>query len=644
MKIKGTGKAMSCKNKSNRRRFPSALVASASLGATLLLATGVSWAADSGPGWDELQKDAQTTDDVITYGMGKNMWRHSAMKQINKDNVARLKPEWSYSFGGEKQRGQESQAIVYDGVIYITGSYSRMWALDEETGEKLWEYNYELPDDIRPCCDVVNRGVAIYKDKVFLGTLDAGIVALNRKTGKVVWKKKFGDQSIGYSMTGAPFMAKDPKSGNVLLIHGNSGDEFGAVGKLYARNPDTGEEVWMRPMVQGHQGRYHGEPSTYTGPEDAPSWPRDEDGELVDAWNHGGGAPWQTGVYDAETNTIIIGTGNPAPWNTWKRTPEGGDPLEWDSLYTSGQAYIDASTGDLKGFYAHTPNDAWDFSGNNVIVPFDYKDPETGKTVKATGHADRNGFFYVTDRAKLAKGNTKKPHMQKSLINAWPYVKGINWAKKISTETGRPVETGLRPPLPEEGKDKGQTVNVSPPFLGSSNWMPMSYNPDNQAFYIPANEWKMAYWTENLTYKPGAAYLGQGFKIKPLFDDHVGVLTAINPLTGKILWRHEEEMPLWSGTMNTASGLVFFGTLDGYLKAADAETGEILWKFQTGSGIVSQPVTWETDGKQYVGVASGYGGAVPIWGGEVYDADKDEVTQGGSFWVFSIPESVTANK
>jgi hypothetical protein len=208
---------------------------------------------------------------------------------------------------------------------------------------------------------VVNRGAAIYGDKVFFGTLDAGIVALNKDTGKVVWKKKWGDHKVGYTMTGAPFVIQDQKSGKVLLVHGSSGDEFGVVGWLFARDPETGEEVWARPMVEGHMGRLNGKDSTYTGDPKAPSWPEGPDGKKVEAWSHGGGAPWQTASFDVEKNMVVIGTGNPAPWNTWKRTKEGDDPRNWDSLFTSGQAYVDASTGELKGFFQHTPNDAWDF-------------------------------------------------------------------------------------------------------------------------------------------------------------------------------------------------------------------------------------------------------------------------------------------
>lgn len=404
-------------------------------------------AAGSKVTWDDIRNDAKTPGDVLTYGLGLKAQRHSTLKNINVDNVANLVPAWSFSFGCEKQRGQESQALVHDGVMYVTASYSRVFALDARTGARLWEFDYRLPDGIRPCCDVVNRGLAIYGDKVFFGTLDAGIVALNKDTGKVVWKKMFADYNVGNTMTGAPFIVKDQQSGKVLLIHGSSGDEFGVVGWLYARDPDTGEEVWARPMVEGHMGRLNGKDSVTTGDAKAPSWPCDKDGKLVDAWNHGGGAPWQTASFDVETNTIAIGAGNPAPWNTWKRTKEGDDPTHWDSLFTSSQAYVNAGTGELKGFFQHTPNDGWDFSGNNSVVLFEYKDPKTGKLVKASGHADRNGFFFVTDREKLATG-AGYPNKPTALIGAWPFVNGITWASGFDLKTGRPIEKGNRPPCP----------------------------------------------------------------------------------------------------------------------------------------------------------------------------------------------------
>lgn len=586
--------------------------------------------------WDDIRNDDKTPGDVLSYGLGLKAQRHSTLKTVNTKNVAGLVPAWSFSFGGEKQRGQESQALVHDGVIYVTASYSRIYAIDARSGKRLWEYEARLPEDIRPCCDVVNRGAAIYGDKIYFGTLDAGIVALNKDTGKVVWRKKWGDHKVGYTMTGAPFVIQDQKSGKVLLVHGSSGDEFGVVGWLFARDTETGEEVWARPMVEGHMGRLNGKDSTYTGDPSAPTWPKDKDGKPTEAWHHGGGAPWQTASFDLEKNMVVIGTGNPAPWNTWKRTQEGDDPRNWPSLFTSGQAYVDASTGELKGFFQHTPNDAWDFSGNNSVVLFEYKDTKTGKLVKASAHADRNGFFFVTDREKLSTG-AGYPNKPTSLIGAWPFVEGITWAKGWDVAAGKPIETGNRPPEAKPGADKGDSVFVSPPFLGGTNWMPMSYSPDTGLFYIPANHWAMDYWTEHLTYKAGSAYLGQGFRIKRLFDDHVGTLRAIDPKSGKIVWEHKEKFPLWAGTLTTAGGLLITGTSDGYVKAFDAENGKELWKFQTGSGVVSVPITWEMDGEQYIGISSGYGGAVPLWGGDMADLTK-QVTQGSSFWAFKLPK------
>ena len=641
MSLQMKGNLMGNTQQSKKRMTRQAFTLAATALAALLSFAPAAHAAGKAVTWEDVVNDDKSTADVLTYGLGMKAQRHSKLTKINAKNVANLVPAWSFSFGGEKQRGQEGQVLVQDGVIYATGSYSRFYAIDARTGKRLWQYEHRLPDDIRPCCDVVNRGAAIFGNKVFFGTLDAGMVALDKDTGKVLWSKKWGDHKIGYTMTGAPFIVKDQKTGRVLLVHGSSGDEFGVVGWLFARDTETGEEVWARPMVEGHMGRLNGKDSTITGDAKAPSWPRDKDGKLVDAWNHGGGAPWQTASFDVENNMVVIGTGNPAPWNTWKRTKEGDDPRNWDSLFTSGQAYVDASTGELKGFFQHTPNDAWDFSGNNSVVLFEFKDPATGKMVKASAHADRNGFFFVTDRTKLATG-AGYPNKPTSLLGAYPFVDGITWAKGFDLKTGKPnIVEGQHPPQVKPGQEKGDSIFVSPPFLGGTNWMPMSFSPDTGLFYIPANHWAMDYWTENITYKPGAAYLGQGFRIKRLFEDHVGTLRAINPVTGKIAWEHKEKFPLWAGTLTTAGNLVFTGTSDGYVKAFDAKNGKELWKFQTGSGVVSVPVTWEMDGEQFIGIQSGYGGAVPLWGGDMAELTK-QVNQGGSMWVFKLPKLVAS--
>ncbi|QJE72206.1 PQQ-dependent dehydrogenase, methanol/ethanol family [Aerophototrophica crusticola] len=559
----------------------------------------------AGPTDADLMKDAETPGDVLTNGMGPKAQRYSPLKTLNTDNVTKLVPVFSFSFGGEKQRGQEAQPIVHDGVIYVTGSYSRLWAVDAKTGEEKWQYDARLPEGIMPCCDVVNRGAAIYGDMVYFGTLDAKLVALNKDTGKVVWSKKMADYEAGYSYTAAP-MIVDGK-----IITGNSGGEFGIVGKVEARDAKTGELVWSRPTIEGHMGTLNGKDSTMTGKLNA-TW-------QGDMWKQGGGATWLGGTYDPESKLIYMGTGNPAPWNSHLRPG--------DNLYTSSTLAIDPATGEIKWHYQTTPHDGWDFDGVNEFIPFELK--KDGKTIKAGAKADRNGFFFVLDRT-----NGK-------FISATPFVSKITWAKGFD-KNGKPIyDPANRPGNPMEGggaDGKGKSVFAAPSFLGGKNWMPMAYSQDTGLFYVPANEWGMDIWNEPIAYKKGAAYLGAGFNIKPLYQDHIGVLRAVDPATGEIKWEYKNKAPLWGGVMTTAGNLVFTGTPEGFLKAFDAKTGKELWKFNTGSGVVGTPITWEQDGEQYVAVVSGWGGAVPLWGGEVAKSIQ-HINQGGSLWVFKLPKA-----
>ena len=548
-----------------------------------------------------IANDDAVTSQVVTNGMGRQLQRYSPLDQINKQNVKNLLPAWVFSFGGEKQRGQETQPLVHDGVMYVTGSYSRLYAIDVKTGDEIWQYDARLPEGILPCCDVVNRGAVLFGDKVYFGTLDAALVALNAKTGDVVWRKKIGDYKAGYSYTAAP-----------LIVTGNSGGEFGIVGAVEARNAETGEMVWRRPVIEGHMGELLGQPSTMTGTLNA-SWPGD-------MWQTGGGATWLGGSYDARTNSIIMGAGNPAPWNSHLRPG--------DNLYAASRIALDPDTGDIKFHYQTTPHEGWDFDGVNEVVAFDAPD---GRALLAT--ADRNGFFYTMEADGM------------KLVNASPFVEGITWAKGIDLATGRPIyDPENRPGDPSKAADgaKGEVVFAVPGFLGGKNWMPMAYSKKTGLFYVPSNEWGMDIWNEPITYKKGAAYLGAGFTIKPLFEDHIGALKAIDPITGAIKWVAKNNAPLWSGVMTTAGGLVFYGTPEGKLVALDDETGEQLWSFQTGSGVVGQPITWDMDGEQYVAVASGWGGAVPLWGGEVANRVK-YLNQGGSVWVFKVPQIQAAN-
>jgi alcohol dehydrogenase (cytochrome c) len=562
----------------------------------------------------DLAKDQETAGDILTNGMGRHLQRYSPIATLNKGNVKNLVPAWAFSFGGEKQRGQESQPLIHDGVMYVTASYSRAYAIDIKTGKEIWQYDARLPEGILPCCDVVNRGGAIYGDNFYFGTLDARMVALNLKTGAVVWNKKIAEYKEGYSYTAAPLIV------NGLVITGNSGGEFGIVGAVQARDAKTGDLVWERPVIEGHMGTLNGKPSTMTGTLNA-TWPGD-------LWKTGGGATWLGGSYDAETNTLVFGTGNPAPWNSHLRnagTPVDGN--KGDNLYAASRLGIDPATGEIKWHYQTTPREGWDFDGVNEVVAFTDK---SGAKKFAT--ADRNGFFYVLNRA------------DGKFLNAWPFVKDISWAKEID-KNGRPVYIeDNRPGDPAKSADgaKGKMVFSSPSFLGGKNWMPMAFSQKTGLFYVPSNEWGMDIWNEPITYKKGAAYLGSGFTIKPNYQDHIGSLKAIDPATGKWMWEYKNSAPLWGGVMTTAGGLVMFGTPEGEFIALDDTTGEKLWSFQTGSGIVGQPVTWEQDGEQYVAVISGWGGAVPLWGGEV--AKKvNYLNQGGMVWVFRLPKQLAAN-
>jgi alcohol dehydrogenase (cytochrome c) len=557
---------------------------------------------------DDILNDAKTPGDVVTSGMGTQGQRYSGLKTINTENVSALAPAWTMSVGGEKMRGQESQPLVKDGVMYVTGSYSRMWAIDTKTGRKIWEYNHRLPEGIMPCCDVVNRGAALFGDQVIFGTLDAKLVSLNQKTGKVTWTKEIEDFKAGYSYTAAPLIVPS-KAFGPIIVTGVSGGEFGIVGRVEARKVSDGEIVWSRPTIEGHVGTLGGKPSTMTGTKNE-SWPGD-------LWQTGGGATWLGGTYDAETNLLFFGTGNPAPWNSHMRPG--------DNKWSCSRIALDPETGEIKWGYQTTPNDGWDFDGVNEVVSFDMGG------VKAAATADRNGFLYVLDRT-----NGK-------FLNAYPFVNKITWAKGIGKD-GRPIfDPANRPSDPSKSADgkKGETVFSVPSFLGGKNWMPMAYSPDTKLFYIPSNEWGMDIWNEPIAYKKGGAYLGAGFTIKPVYEDHIGSLKAMDPATGKTVWEYKNKAPLWGGVMTTAGGLVFFGTPEGELKALDSKTGKELWAFNTGSGVVGSPITWEQDGEQMVSVMSGWGGAVPLWGGEVAKSVAG-LSQGGMLWTFKMPKKLAS--
>jgi alcohol dehydrogenase (cytochrome c) len=390
-----------------------------------------------------------------------------------------------------------------------------------------------------------------------------------------------------------------------------AGGEFGVVGNVSARDARTGKLIWVRPTVEGHMGYKDGKENGISGTLNA-TWP----GET---WKTGSSAPWMGGAYDPETNLAYFGTGNPGPWNSHLRPG--------DNLFSCSTVAIDVDTGKIVWYFQHTPNDGWDFDSMATIIAYSAKDGQ-----KLLGKADKNGFFYVLD-AKTGK-----------FVRGFPFVKKITWASGLDAN-GRPkfIESN-RPgdPVKADGK-KGSTVFTAPSFLGGANQQQMAYSPDTGLFYVPANEWGMDIWNEPVGFKKGAAFLGAGFTIKKLDPkdiggDYIGAMRAIDPVSGKIVWQITDPAPLWGGALVTKSGLVFWGTVAGLIKAADAKTGKELWSFQTGSGIIAPPISWEQDGEQYIAVVSGWGGAVPLWGGEIAKATAG-VTQGGMTWVFKVHKS-----
>ncbi|TPQ41904.1 PQQ-dependent dehydrogenase, methanol/ethanol family [Bradyrhizobium guangdongense] len=531
---------------------------------------------------EQLIKGATDTSNVLNYGMGYNLQRFSTLNQINKDTVKNLVPVWNYSFNDD--RSEESQPLVYQGVIYVT-SHNATMAVDAKTGKQIWKTKVEYPAETPRivCCGIINRGAALFDGKVFRTTLDANVIALDAKTGKELWRQKAADIKEGYSMTVAPLVADG------VVITGISGAEFGTRGFIDGWDPATGKHLW----------RTHSIPS-----------PDEPGGDTWkgDTWKLGGGSTWITGSYDPELKTVYWGIGNPGPFNSAVRPG--------DNLYTCSVIAMDPQTGKIKWHYQFSPNNPFDYDSVAEMVLADMN--VDGKPTKVLMDANRNGFFYVLDRT-----NGK-------LLAANPYVK-VNWATGIDMKTGKPIETEVA-----TGAREGKKVTVYPSILGGKNWEPMSFNPQTGLAYANTLNFGGKYKAEPVTFKQGEWYLGMDLTDPWQFDDGPrGHLKAIDPMTGKSKWEQPSDIPRFSGVLSTAGGVVFSGQLTGEFEAFDADTGKKLWQFQTGSGIEGQPVTWQQDGVQYVAVAVGYGGVYSLFSG---DERLAKVPPGGSLWVFAIKQ------
>jgi len=552
-----------------------------SLGAILFAASGALAHAQT---QQELLRDGNggSTDNVLTYGMGYHQQRYSPLKQISKSTVKRLVPVWSASLANEF--GEQGQPLVYNGVLY-TANVKRVVAIDVATGKQLWTAPLEWEPAVARvvCCGLSNRGVALYNGKLFVGSVDAHLRALDAKTGKEVWKVKIAEWKDGYSITSAPTVA------NGVLMTGMTGGEYGVRGFVDGYDPDTGKHLWRRHTTAG------------PGEKGNETWP------AGDAYLRGGGSTWITGSYDPELDLTYWGTSNGGPWTATARPG--------DNLWISSVIAFRPKTGEMVWHYQWTPAETYDFDGNNENVLADIT--VEGVKRKVLMHADRNGFLYTLDRT-----NGK-------LIAANPYV-NVNWAERIDLKTARPVETDVAKRL-----RAGEKVQVRPRWTGGKNWMPMAFNPNTGRLYFAMLEETSVYQLnkELPVYKAGERYMGVENTTAPRTPGEPwGYFGALDPLTAKPKWKLPlMDLPSWSGMLATAGGLVFSGRPTGEFVAIDEDTGNIAWQFKTGSGINAQPITYTHNGRQYVSVLSGLGG-----GTSAKRETEGKVLPGGSVWTFAL--------
>ncbi len=534
---------------------------------------------------DDLKNDEKTPADVLVYGMGYSGQRYSPLTQINKDNVSKLVPLWGHAL--TDNRGAEAFPIVKDGVIYTT-IHSATVAIDALTGRQIWRTTHEYPPETLRvvCCGVVNRGAAIYEGKIIRALMDNHIIALDAKTGKEVWKAKSPDPTSvenGYAMTGAPLVA------NGVVVVGVAGAEYSHRGFLEGYDAETGKHLWRTYNIPGK------------GEKGVDTWKGET--HLV-----GGGSSWVTGTYDPDLDLVYWGTGNPSPWNP--RTREG------DALWTNSIIALRPKTGEHVWAYQMTPADPFDYDG--VHTPMRATLNIEGQPRKVVMQANRGGFLYVLDAT-----NGK-------LLAANAYGK-VTWADGIDLKTGRPKWTQVY-----HDALAGKNVTVWPSVSGLTNWQHMSFNPGTGLLYINTLHIGMTYEApEPQAMTPGKpSGPGSVKRTTVLEDPNVrGYLKAVDPMTGKSKWEAPYRSPNWSSTLSTASNLVFTGVMTGEFQALDADTGKLLWSFQTPSGILGQPVTWERNGKQYVTVMSGIGGVYALRAG---DPNLANVPAGASIWTFGL--------
>ncbi|HEX8446825.1 MAG TPA: methanol/ethanol family PQQ-dependent dehydrogenase [Sphingomonas sp.] len=575
---------------------------------------------------------AMARDELKTMQQDPNQWvmqlgnysstRYSALDQINANTVKDLRVAWSFSTG--VLRGHEGGPLVVGNMMYVHTPFpNKVYALDlSKDGAIAW--SYEPKQDNKTiavmCCDTVNRGVAYADGKVFLHQADTTLVALDAKTGKVIWSAKNGDATKGETGTAAPVVVGDK------VLVGNSGGEFGVRGMMTAYDIATGKQVWrayssgpdsdtlIDPVKTTSMGKPVGKDSGLAG------WKSDQ-------WKLGGGTTWGWTSYDPDTNLIYYGSGNPGAWNPAQRP---GDNRWSMSIWAR-----DANTGKAKWIYQMTPHDEWDYDGVNEIILVDkaFK----GKDRKMLVHFDRNGFAYTMDR------------LTGELLVAEKYDPAVNWASSIDLKTGLPNR--VKAFSTEANGEDVVTKGVCPAALGSKDQQPAAYSPKTGLFYFPGNHVCMDYEPTRVSYVAGSPYVGANLTMyPPKGESNLGRFAAWDATTGKVAWEVKEPFSVWSGALATAGDVVFYGTMEGYLKAVDAKSGKELYKFKTPSGIIGNINTYTYNGKQYIAVLSGVGGWAAIGMAAGLSGDQEGLgavgayrglsqytNLGGTLTVFELP-------
>jgi alcohol dehydrogenase (cytochrome c) len=530
--------------------------------------------------YERILKAREEPQNWLTYYGAYDGQRYSPLDQINTENVKRLTPAWVFQRGpiglhaGPSTYSFEAAPIVVDGVMYVSGWDGWVWCIDARTGNELWTYHHEIPFDTSLCCGNVNRGVAVANGKVFVVTLNAHVLALDAVTGKPVWDKTYGDVRAGESATVAPLVVKN------LVIVGSSGGEFGVRGHLDAFDLDTGRHAWRTYTVPKP-----GEPGSDT-------WPKDGQ-----AWARGGANCWVTGTYDPELNLLYWGTGNPCP-------DFDGGVREGDNLYTDSVVAVDPDNGQIRWHYQYTPHDLWDYDSvmENILFELDGR--------KLLAHFDKNGYFFVLDRTNG------------QLVRVTPFGERINWGE-ISAD-GK-VTPKVYP------QNEGEPVHVWPGPAGAKEWTHAAYSPKTQMFYVPVLDVGAEITLRHREFKESIPYWGASVNVD--IKDVNGFVKAFDASTGQERWRYRDDKPISASVLATGGDLVFVGEATGEFDAFNAQTGELLWQFQTGSGHHNNPTTYSIDGRQYIAVPTGWGAWVEGFAPTMFGAPR-----GDALFVFALPE------